>query len=91
VRDIDEEWGKALPDVLPTARGSQAMDWETLDCPHHHCRCYGKPFSQGSLVKTGSIRGQPQAWYKVCKASVRSALLRQTAATLYGRSAGTVD
>src|SRR6266702_1383639 len=44
------------------ARGSQAMDWETLYCPHRHCRGYGKPFSQGYLVKNGTSRGQPRAW-----------------------------
>jgi hypothetical protein len=30
------------------------MDGETLDCPHRHCRGYGKPFSQGYLVKNGT-------------------------------------
>ena len=27
------------------------MDWETLYCPHRHCRGYGKPFAQGHVVK----------------------------------------
>jgi hypothetical protein len=34
------------------------MDWETLYCPHRHCRGYGKPFSQGYLVKNGTSRGR---------------------------------
>ena len=46
------------------------MDWETLYCPHRHCRGYGKPFSQGYLVKNGTSRGQPRAWCKACEASV---------------------
>src|SRR6266699_4339178 len=52
------------------ARGSQAMDWETLYCRHRHCRGYGKPFSQGYLVKNGTSRGQPRAWCTACEASV---------------------
>ena len=46
------------------------MDWETLYCPNHHCRDYGKPFTQGYLVKNGTSRGQPRAWCKACEASV---------------------
>ena len=46
------------------------MDWETLSCPHHHCRGYGKPFAQGYLVKNGTSRGQQRAWCKACEASV---------------------
>jgi transposase-like protein len=46
------------------------MDWETLYCPHRHCRGYGKPFSQGYLVKNGTSRGQPRAWCTACEASV---------------------
>jgi IS1 family transposase len=46
------------------------MNWETLYCPHRHCRGYGKPFSQGYLVKNGTSRGQPRAWCKACEASV---------------------
>src|SRR5262245_64329607 len=46
------------------------MDWETLSCPHRHCRGYGKPFSQGYLVKNGTSRGQPRAWCTACEASV---------------------
>src|SRR5882724_6910848 len=46
------------------------MDWETLYCPNRHCRGYGKPFSQGYLVKNGTSRGQPRTWCKVCEASV---------------------
>ncbi len=46
------------------------MDWETLYCPNHHCRGYGKPFTQGYLVKDGTSRGQPRAWCKACEASV---------------------
>jgi hypothetical protein len=34
------------------------MAWETLYCPHRHCRGYGKPFSQGYLVKNGTSRGR---------------------------------
>jgi len=44
------------------------MDWETLCCPHRHCRGYGKPFSPGSLVKNGPRRGPPRAWCTVCEA-----------------------
>lgn len=46
------------------------MDWETLYCPNHDCRSYGKPFAQGYLVKNGTSRGQPRAWCKACEASV---------------------
>jgi len=46
------------------------MDGETLYCPNRHCRGYGKPFSQGYLVKNGTSRGQPRAWCNVCEASV---------------------
>jgi transposase-like protein len=46
------------------------MDWETLYCPHRYCRGYGKPFSQGYLVKNGTSRGQPRAWCTACEASV---------------------
>ena len=46
------------------------MDWETLYCPHRHCRGYGKPFSQGYLVKNGTSRGQPRAWCTACEARV---------------------
>ena len=46
------------------------MDWKTLYCPHRHCRGYGKPFSQGYLVKNGTSRGQPRAWCTACEASV---------------------
>ena len=46
------------------------MDWETLYCPNHHCRGYGKPFTQGYLVKDGTSRGQPRAWCTACEASV---------------------
>ena len=46
------------------------MNWETLYCPHHDCRSYGKPFAQGYLVKNGTSRGQPRAWCKACEASV---------------------
>jgi transposase-like protein len=46
------------------------MDGETLDCPHRHCRGYGKPFSQGYLVKNGTSRGQPRAWCQACEARV---------------------
>ena len=28
------------------------MDWETLYCPKRHCHGYGKPFSQGYLLKS---------------------------------------
>ncbi len=38
------------------------MDWETLYCPKRHCHGYGKPFSQGYLLKNGTSRGQPRAW-----------------------------
>jgi transposase-like protein len=46
------------------------MDWETLSCPHHHCRGDGKLFAQGYLVKNGTSRGQPRAWCKACEARV---------------------
>jgi hypothetical protein len=46
------------------------MDWETLYCPHRHCRDYGKPFAQGYLVKNGTSRGQPRAWCKACEGSM---------------------
>jgi hypothetical protein len=46
------------------------MDWETLYCPHRHCRGYGKPFAQGYLVKNGTSRGQPRAWCQACEASI---------------------
>ena len=46
------------------------MDWETLYCPKRHCHGYGKPFSQGYLLKNGTSRGQPRAWCKACEASV---------------------
>jgi hypothetical protein len=46
------------------------MDWETLYCPNHYGRGYGKPFTQGYLVKNGTSRGQPRAWCKACEASV---------------------
>jgi transposase-like protein len=46
------------------------MDWETLYCPHRHCRGYGKPFSQGYVVKTGTSRGQPRAWCTAWEARV---------------------
>jgi hypothetical protein len=48
------------------------MDWETLYCPHRHCRGYGNPFSQGYLVKNGTSHGQPRAWCTACEASVVS-------------------
>ena len=44
------------------------MDWETLYWPHHSCRGYGIPFSQGYLVKNGTSRGQPRAWRPVTPA-----------------------
>jgi hypothetical protein len=46
------------------------MDWETLYCPHQHCRGFGKPFAQGYLVKNGTSRGLPRAWCKACEARV---------------------
>lgn len=46
------------------------MDWETLYCPNRHCKCYGRPFPQGLLVKNGSSRGQPQALCRACGGSV---------------------
>ena len=46
------------------------MPWETLYCPHRHCRGYGKPFSPGYLVKNGTSRGQPRAQYTAGEASV---------------------
>jgi hypothetical protein len=52
------------------ARGSQAIDWETLYGPHRHCRGYGKPCAQGYVVKNGTSRGQPRAWCKACEARV---------------------
>ena len=44
------------------------MAWDTLSCPHRHCRGYGKPFAQGYLVKNGTSRGQPRAWCQACEA-----------------------
>ena len=46
------------------------MNWETLSCPHRHCRGDGKPFSQGYLMKNGTSCGQPRAWCTACEASV---------------------
>jgi transposase-like protein/IS1 family transposase len=46
------------------------MAWETLSCPHRHCRGDGKPFSQGYVVKNGTSRGQPRAWCTACEARV---------------------
>ncbi len=46
------------------------MDWETLYCPNRACRCYGKPFRQGLLVKNGATRGQKQALCRACGRSV---------------------
>lgn len=42
------------------------MDWETLYCPNRHCRCYGRPFAQGLLVKNGSSHGAKQALCRAC-------------------------
>jgi IS1 family transposase/transposase-like protein len=46
------------------------VNWETLYCPHRDCRCYGKPFTAGLLVKHGSSRGEPQARCNACGGSV---------------------
>jgi IS1 family transposase/transposase-like protein len=46
------------------------VNWETLYCPHRHCRGYGKPFTAGFLVKNGSSRGEPQARGNACGGSV---------------------
>jgi transposase-like protein len=72
-RDKFSLFGSAgsVPQLL--SRESQAMDWETLYCPHRHCRGYGKPFSQGYLVKNGTSRGQPRAW---CTAGEARVVLR---------------
>jgi hypothetical protein len=50
------------------ARGGHALDGETLYGPHRHCRGYGKPFSQGYVVQTGTSRGPPRAWWTACDA-----------------------
>ena len=42
------------------------MDWESLYCPNRRCRYYGKPFSEGHMVKNGSSHGQKQALCKAC-------------------------
>jgi len=44
------------------------MAWDTLSCPHRHCRGYGKPCAPGSLVKKGTSRGPPRAWCYACEA-----------------------
>ena len=46
------------------------MDWKTLYCPNHQCRCHGIPFYQSVLVKNGTSHGQPQALCKACGSSV---------------------
>ena len=46
------------------------MNWETLYCPHRDCRCYGKPFTAGLLVKNGRSGGEPQARCTACGGSV---------------------
>ena len=46
------------------------MNWETLYGPHRDCRSYGKPFSQGYVVKNGTSRGQPPAWCTAREARV---------------------
>jgi transposase-like protein/IS1 family transposase len=46
------------------------VNWETLYCPHRDCRCYGKPFTAGLLVKNGRRRGEPQARCNACGGSV---------------------
>lgn len=46
------------------------MNWETLYCPRRDCRCYGKPFTTGLLVKNGSSYGEPQARCNACGGSV---------------------
>src|SRR5262249_48874116 len=46
------------------------LNWETLYCPHRDCRCYGKPFKTGLMVKNGSSRGEPQARCNACGGSV---------------------
>lgn len=42
------------------------MDWATLYCPNHLCRCYGLPFAQGELVRNGSSHGAKQARCCAC-------------------------
>jgi transposase-like protein/IS1 family transposase len=46
------------------------MDWETLYCPNPLCRCYGKPFHSGRLVKNGRSHGYPRARCQACGSSV---------------------
>jgi transposase-like protein len=46
------------------------MDWETLYCPHRHCRDDGKPCTQGYVVQNGTSRGQPRAWCTACAGRV---------------------
>jgi len=46
------------------------VDWETLYCPNRYCRCYGKPFRHGLLVKNGATRGQKQALCRACGRSI---------------------
>ena len=46
------------------------MDWETLYCPHRHCRDYGTPLAQGYVVKNGPSHGQPRAWCTACAGRV---------------------
>lgn len=59
------------------------MNWETLYCPNVHCRCYGKPFGLGLLVKNGTSYGQPQALCKACG----SRIALRTATAYYGLDA----
>ena len=46
------------------------MNWEKLYFPCRDCRCYGKPFTAGLLVKNGSSYSEPQARCNACGGSV---------------------
>jgi IS1 family transposase/transposase-like protein len=46
------------------------MDWESLYCPKRRCQYYGRPFSQGQMVKNGSSHGQKQALCRACGTNI---------------------
>jgi IS1 family transposase len=46
------------------------MDWESLYCSKRRCQYYGRPFSQGQMVKNGSSHGQKQALCRECGTNI---------------------
>jgi hypothetical protein len=46
------------------------MDWELLYCPKRRCQYYGRPCSQGQMVKNGSSHGQKQALCRACGTNI---------------------